>query len=293
MPFSYVEMMEGFGLGDYAQLPSFEPTPRVPVAKPLNDSMIGLFSSCGVRTPTQRPFAPQNDLTFRMLSRDIPVSDLTFEHPTPVRGFAEQDLNVAYPRDRLVELENEGHIGRLADNAVSMLGSITTYTRLVKETVPVMADVFRDQGVDLVLLIPFCPACHRATSLIARGLEGHGIPCVIITVLREMAEAFKPARPVFLDYPLGATAGRPDDPENQRAILRAALSLGAELDGDWRIADLPFEFAPDGDRAWEDEIRRIYAITGREIHRARVAAHLQDGEGLVGRERELGIACAC
>ena len=84
-----------------------------------------------------------------MLSRDIPVCDLTFEHPTPVRGFAVQDLNVAYPRDRLVELESEGHIGRLADNAVSMLGSITTYTRLVKETVPVMAEVFAIRALTL------------------------------------------------------------------------------------------------------------------------------------------------
>ena len=29
----------------------------------------------------------------------------------------------------------------------------------------------------------------------------------MLTVLREMAEAFKPARPVFLDFPLGATLG--------------------------------------------------------------------------------------
>ncbi len=30
MPFSYVEMMTGFGLAEYAELPSFEPTPRAP-----------------------------------------------------------------------------------------------------------------------------------------------------------------------------------------------------------------------------------------------------------------------
>jgi D-proline reductase (dithiol) PrdB len=293
MPFSYVEMMTGFGLADYAELPNFEPTSPAPLTKPLEQSTLSLFSSCGVRTRSQRPFEPLNDLTFRTIPRDVPVSELTFEHPTPVRGFAEQDLNVAYPRDRLVELEAEGVFSRLADNAVSMLGSITTYKELVEQTVPVMAEIFKDQGTDLVLLVPFCPACHRATLLVARALEARGLPCVTLTVLREMAQALKPARPVFLDYPLGATAGRPNDPANQREILRAALTVGAAPETDWRIRDLPFEFAPDGSRAWEDEVRRIYEIKGKEIHRARVAAHIDEGESLVGREQELGIACAC
>lgn len=294
MPFSYVEMMTGFGLAEYARLPDFEPAERAPLGRPLADATLGLFTSVGALLPTHRSFDPLNDLTFRLLPREVPSSELRFEHPSPIRGYAVEDLNVAYPRDRLVELEEEGTFGRLAPKAVSMLGSITTYTELLDRTVPGMVDVFKDMGVDVVLMVPFCPACHRATSMIARRLEAHGVPTIMLTVLREMAEAFKPARPVFLDYPLGATAGRPDDPDNQRDILRATLEAGQAMQGaEWRIHDLPFQWAPDGNRDWEDEIREIYAVTGKEIHRARVQEHIAQGEVLAGREDSVRTSCAC
>jgi D-proline reductase (dithiol) PrdB len=294
MPFSYVEMMRGFGLAEYAELPSFDPVAPAPFDIPPDEARVGLFTSCGAHLPTARPFSEINDLTFRLLSRDVPVSDVTFGHPSPIRGFAEQDLNVAYPRDRLIELEAEGVIGELAPNAASMLGSITKYTDLLERTLPTLAETFKDQDVDLVLMVPFCPACHRATSLLARGLESNGVPCVMLTVLREMAESFKPARPVFLDFPLGATVGRPNDPGLQREILRATLRAATELGrGLWRIHDLPFSWDERGDRSWEDDVRRIYAETGKSTHRARVAEHASEGERLAGREDELNIACAC
>jgi D-proline reductase (dithiol) PrdB len=291
-PFSYVEMMEGFGLAEYAALPDFAPSERLAIAKPLSEATVGLFVSCGAILPHQRPFASTNDLTFRLIPRDVPVAEVGFAHPTPVRGFAEQDLNVAYPRDRMIELEAAGVIGALADQAVSMLGSITTYTELLEESAPMVAHTFKDLGVDLVLAVPFCPACHRATSLVAKSLEAHGVPTVMLTVLREMAQAFKPARPVFLDFPLGATAGRPGDPDGQREIIQAALEAGHAMDGPWHIHDLPYQFAGE-DRSWEDDIRAIYAVQGKAIHRARVAEHTAHGETLAGNEQALTVACAC
>jgi D-proline reductase (dithiol) PrdB len=292
MPFSYVAMMTELGLADYAALPDFPPSDRAPIDKALGQVTVGLFVSCGAILPHQRPFAPTNDLTFRLIPREAPVAQVGFAHPTPVRGFAERDLNVAYPRDRLIELEADGTIGALAPQAVSMLGSITTYTALLEQTAPIIAETFIEMGVDVVLAVPFCPACHRATSLVAKSLEAHGVATVMLTVLREMAEAFKPARPVFLDFPLGATAGRPGDREGQRAILRDALELGVAMDGPWHIHDLPYQFSG-ADRSWEDDVRAIYAETGKEIHRARVAEHLAEGESLVGNEKALEIACAC
>ena len=46
-PFSYVEMMTGFGLEEYARLPDFEPVERVPLSRPLADATLGLFTSVG------------------------------------------------------------------------------------------------------------------------------------------------------------------------------------------------------------------------------------------------------
>ena len=46
-----------------------------------------------------------NDLTYRLLHRDTALSELKLSHMTPARKWALEDLNVAYPRDRLIELE--------------------------------------------------------------------------------------------------------------------------------------------------------------------------------------------
>lgn len=291
MPFSYVEMMRGFGLGDFAALPSFDPVRPAPVTTDLDRAKLGLFTTVGAHLPSQRPFQTTNDLTFRLVPLDVPVAELTFDHPSPIRGFAVDDLNVVFPRDRLVEMAADGVFGELAPAAVSMLGSITKYTELVEQTAPGVAEVFGDQGVDAVLMIPFCPACHRATHLLSRALEARGIPCVTMSALLEMSEAFKPARPVFADFPLGATVGRPHDAAMQRSVLEDTLSVLAQPAGPWRVTRLPQTWAPDRD--WEDDVRALYEKEGMDVHRARVAAHTRDGQGLVGREQELDIACAC
>ena len=89
------------------------------------------------------------------MDREVSPTELVVAHQTPVRHWALEDLNVAYPRDRLVELEQEKAIGRLAPRAVSMVGSISQYTELLQRTVPAIKEEFDSQGVDLVFLFPF------------------------------------------------------------------------------------------------------------------------------------------
>jgi len=90
-----------------------------------------------------------------LLPRETPLTELTVSHKTAVRKWALEDLNVAYPLDRLKELEAEGAIGRLAHTSVSMVGSVAQYTMLMEQTVPAMKQIYDSQGVDLVLLFPF------------------------------------------------------------------------------------------------------------------------------------------
>jgi hypothetical protein len=44
-----------------------------------------------------------------------------------------------------------------------------------------------------------------------------------MSTLWEISMAFKPPRTVFLDFPLGCPAGKPNEAELQRSVLRAAL----------------------------------------------------------------------
>ena len=104
--------------------------------------------------------------------------------------------------------------------------------------------------------------------------------------------AFKPPRTVFLDFPLGCPAGKPNEPELQRMILRAALEAAPLFGEPWRIVQLPFQWSEDGNRDWEESVRELYR-KGVGTVAAHVADHQVRGESLVGQEREFAVQCNC
>jgi hypothetical protein len=64
----------------------------------------------------------------------------------------------------------------------------------------------------------------------------------------------RPPRAAFVDFPLGHTAGRPAAAEEQRDIVRGALSLLEAATEPGRIVDLPVTWAPDD--SWKDGVLR-------------------------------------
>jgi D-proline reductase (dithiol) PrdB len=156
MPFSYVQFMtELMAPQPYPRQPKFSPPPLAPLRKPISQSTIGIFTSAGIQRRDDVLLTETNDLSYRLIDRETPYSELTVAHQTPVRHWAIEDLNVAFPRDRLIDLETEGTIAKLAPKAVSMVGSISKFTDLIKTTVPRIKNEFDAQGVDLVFLFPF------------------------------------------------------------------------------------------------------------------------------------------
>ena len=123
-------------------------------------------------------------------------------------------------------------------------------------------------------------------------MEALGLPTLSMTCLREVSQAFKPPRTVFLDFPMGCPAGPPNEPERQCEILRAALERAPRFGEPWRILDLPFQWAPDGSREWEETVRELYR-RGLNVVVRHVADHRTRGESLIGREKEFTIKCNC
>jgi D-proline reductase (dithiol) PrdB len=291
-PFSFKDMMQEISGREPSPAVDFEPPAMTRVDKPLEESTIGVFASCGVYHADQKPFEVTNDLSYRLISREIPLDDLILGHQAAIRHFALQDLNVAYPRDRMIELEAAGVFGRLADNAVSMVGAISTQERLLLETVPAIADDFESQGVDLVLLLPFCPACHTTVPLIARALENRGLPTIMTSCLWERLYEYKPPRTAFLDFPLGCPAGKPNDPAKQRDVLTRALRAADQFQDTWGIVELPIAWTEDGRGGWEEEVRALYVADAEGLVRRADALTGKRGE-LAGQEKEFAIRCAC
>jgi D-proline reductase (dithiol) PrdB len=292
MPYSFSRLLAEFD--KTIAKPVFDPPVLTPLRKPIAESTIGLFVSCGAQLPDDPPLLETEDISFRLLHRDTPLDRLIVSHQTLVRKWALEDLNVAYPIERLIELEREGVFRRLAHTSVSMVGSIERYTELVEQTIPSIKAIYDAQGVDLVLVLPFCPACHRATGIIARALEARGLPTVSTSVLWEMSEAVKPPRTCFLDFPLGCPAGKPFAIEQQRDILRSVFALTPAFDaGAWAMKTLPHTWSPDGDRSWETTTDDLYRNGGLAITAAHMAAHAAVGESLVGKERAFAVKCNC
>lgn len=90
-------------------------------------------------------------------------------------------------------------------------------------------------------------------SLVARHLEAEGIPTVILACARDITASAFPPRAVFTPYPLGNPAGRPFDPENQRAVVGAALELLETATAPGTLRDLPFRWSDDD--GW---VERVY-----------------------------------
>lgn len=67
--------------------------------------------------------------------------------------------------------------------------------------------------------------CNQTVSLVAAALEGQGISTVCIMLLREVAEAVRPPRALFVPFRHGYPLDRPDDPAGQHAVIEAALRL--------------------------------------------------------------------
>ena len=92
-------------------------------------------------------------------------------------------------------------------------------------------------------------------GLIARVVEEAGIPTISISAARDITEAVKPPRSVFLNFPMGRQAGKPFDKALQTRILKDALAALETITVPGAIIDLPYEWTP-GDNTWEDKVMR-------------------------------------
>ena len=67
--------------------------------------------------------------------------------------------------------------------------------------------------------------CVQAVGLIAAEIERQGIPTVSISLLREVTEATKPPRALFVPFKLGYPLGGPNEPGLQMGVISSALEL--------------------------------------------------------------------
>jgi len=80
-------------------------------------------------------------------------------------------------------------------------------------------------------------------GLIARHAEQAGIPTLCMGSALDILRSVKPPRAVFLDFPLGHTTGKKDDPELQRKIMVQALDAFGTMTEPGSIKALDFRWS--------------------------------------------------
>ena len=229
--------------------------PWTPLRVPLEQATVMIVSSAGVHLRDESPFAPVDDLTFRRIPADISPEQLRPSHPSPIRRPGRKDVNVVHPFERLDELATEGRIGGVTEHHQAMLGAVKSLVPLVTELGPAMVADAVAAKADLVMLVPLCPACHQAIGLLARVFERAGITTVTVTGAPDITEKVRPPRAGWLNFPLGYSLGRPNEPDEQRAICLDVLSIASSATVPGNIASLDYQWP---DPSWVEKMEQQY-----------------------------------
>lgn len=153
-----------FSFGIRAYLKTFrwehiDPVPWTPLRKPLSQANLALVSTAGFVLPGQPPFDSSiraGDSSFREIPDDSEISSMIEYHRSESfdHSGVRSDQNLAFPLDRLHELQRDGVIGRLNRRHLSYMGSITAPKQLIEETAPAGAKLLAEDGVDAAILVP-------------------------------------------------------------------------------------------------------------------------------------------
>lgn len=93
------------------------------------------------------------DPSFREIPKTARQEDFDIAHAHYDHSLAEQDINVIFPLQRLIELEKEGVVGRVAETHYSF-SYVNDVVSLVSDSVPKLLRKLKAAGVEILLLVP-------------------------------------------------------------------------------------------------------------------------------------------
>ena len=136
--------------------------PFQPLKKPLHKARLALVTSAGISVKSDPPFdmererkEPSNgDPSSRMIPATVSADSYEVNHLHINAQHVFEDINVILPLDRMIELADEGVIGKVAPTAYSFYGFQWYRRDFLEEGIAPMIDQMKKEGVDAVLLTP-------------------------------------------------------------------------------------------------------------------------------------------
>jgi hypothetical protein len=140
----------------------------------------------------------------------------------------------------------------------------------LEKDAPWVLSRMRTDQVDVAVLIPNCPICHQSQSLLARYLEGAGIPTVIMGAAKDIVEHCGVPRFLFSDLPLGNAAALPNHLQSQDTNFELALQLLERASGPQTTVRSPLIWSTDP--SWKNDYANLDRLLPDEIMRLRIEA---------------------
>ena len=187
---------------------------------------LGLISSAGGYIDGTEPFdlaGKDGDPNFREIPIEVGAEDLRYSAKGYDPKFVQEDRNCQIPIERLREYEGNAVIGHLNDCWWSLSPYIPNAAKVATEIVPNIVERLKRYQVQAAMLIPASRLCHQTLGIIARGIENHGIPTIMIAVDRDAADLVRPPRTAYHSGQLGCVAGEPNWKQHQLRILDETL----------------------------------------------------------------------
>lgn len=140
------------GLQSEIYVPVTPPPVWAPVTKKLSEMTVAFASAAGIHLKSQERFNIAGDFSFRVIPSNTKESDLMVTHGGYDNGDVNKDINCMFPITRMKELEKAKYFKAVAKNYVGFMGGGGNQDKFKNETGPAIAKIFKDEGVDAVIL---------------------------------------------------------------------------------------------------------------------------------------------
>jgi hypothetical protein len=247
--------------------------PFQPLKKPLDQSRVTIITTAAPYDPTkgnQGPGAKYNGgAKFYSVyagdtgeTHDLRISHIAYDR---VHTSAE-DSGTWFPLPQVLRLAREGRIGEVAPRFFGAPTNRSHRVTIDTDAPEILARCLEDK-VDVAVVVPNCPVCHQTSALVARHLEANGIATVVMGCAKDIVEHAAVPRFLFNDFPLGNSAGKPQDVASQALTLELALGLLESASGARTTMQSPLRWSEDA--SWKLDYNNIAQMSPEELARRR------------------------
>src|ERR1700709_405378 len=247
--------------------------PFQPLRKPLAQSRITIVTTAARFDPAkgdQGPGAAYNGAAkfYQVYDGDTSQQhDLRISHVAYDRKHTSAtDSGTWFPLPQLLNAAASGRIGKVAPRFFGAPTNRSHRVTIDVDAPDILARCLAD-GVDLAVLVPNCPVCHQTASLVARYLESNGIATVVMGCAKDIVQHAAVPRFLFSDFPLGNSAGKPQDPASQAFTLELALRVLEAAPAAQTTVQSPLRWSADA--AWKRDYNNVALLSAEELARRR------------------------